>query len=207
MEKNLEIEKKYLLKDGVFKEQVLRDLLGDLGLKSPDLCLINHDTYYDDNNVLNNLGLNARERKVQDQTEYTLKIKVDSQKIDKREELNFVSLKEMVNYLKDNLGLPINNLRLKLKLITNRYLFYYQDKDALVEVSIDKVGIYYENEYWDSFFMIECELKRGNLEVLEKLDNIIRDNDYILSCNLSKKDISLEKINGEKNLIRKRTRL
>ncbi len=207
MEKNLEIEKKYLLKDGVFKEQVLKDLLGDLGLKSPDLCLINYDTYYDDNNVLNNLGLNARERKVQDQTEYTLKIKVDSQKIDKREELNFVSLKEMANYLKDNLHLPINNLRPKLKLITNRYLFYYQDKDALVEVSIDKVGIYYENEYWNLFFMIECELKKGDFKVLEKLDNIIMDNDYILSCNLSKKDIALEKINGEKNLIRKRTRL
>ena len=205
MEKNLEIEKKYLLKENVEKEYALNFLNSELCL-TPAPILINHDTYYDENDILSNLGLNARQRKVADQTEYTLKIKVDGENIDRREELNFSSLAEMTKFIKNNLHLPIHNLTEKLKLITNRYLYYYEINDTLIEVSLDEVHVYFKNIPFEPFFMIECELKKGDVKKLEKLSNTITQMPFIIPCNLSKKDIALTQIKSSSKLIRKRTK-
>ena len=207
MEKNLEIEKKYLFKANVTQEYIIKSLISELCLTpASNPLLINHDIYYDENNILGNLGLNARKRKVNNQTEYTLKIKVDAKSIDKREELNFSLLEEMVAYLKNNLHLPIHNLTENLKLITNRHLYYYESPNSLIEVSFDEVNIYYENKPLEPFFMLECELKKGDIKDLEYLNNTIRKMPFIEPCNLSKKDIALTQINSKKDLIRKRTK-
>ena len=205
MEKNLEIEKKYLLKESIKQEYAINFLKSKLSLiPASKPILINHDIYYDENNLLNNLGLNARQRKVADVTEYTLKIKVDSKAIDKREELNFSSLEEMVNFIKNNLHLPIHNLTETLKLITKRYLYNYEFNNALIEVSLDEVTVYFNNIPLDTFSMIECELKKGDVKALEYLDNTIIKIPFLNPCNLSKKDIALTKINTSKNLVKKR---
>ena len=207
MEKNLEIEKKYLLEESVGKETAINFLMEQLCLTpAPNPLIINHDTYYDENNLLSNLGLNARQRKVGEQTEYTLKIKVDAKSIDKRKELNFSSLEEMVKFIKNNLNLPINNLTETLKLVTKRHLYYYRFINTLIEVSLDEVSIYFNNVSLKPFYMIECEFKKGNVQELEYLNNAIIKMPFLKPCNLSKKDIALTRINTTPNLIRKRNK-
>ncbi len=207
MENNLEIEKKYLLKENTTKEFATNFLISKLSLtKSPTPILINHDIYYDKCNLLKNLGLNARQRKVGKETEYTLKIKLDTQSIDKRKELNFTSLEEMLKFIQDNLKLPIHHLSENLKLITTRKLYHYNSKDTLIEICFDEVNPYYENIPLEPFFMIESELKKGNIKELEYLNNTLIQLPFLKTCNLSKKDIALTKINSAQNLILKRTK-
>ncbi len=207
MEKNIEIEKKYLLIKGVSKENAIKRLISLLKLKNClHKVLINEDTYYDEFNILNSHGLNARQRKVQNKTEYTLKIKVDTAKIDKREELNFSSLEEMLKYINANLHLPISQLTPNLKLLTRRHLYYYQILDTLIEICFDEVKVKFQNEPISSFFMLECEFKKGDTKQLSNLNNLIMQTNFFKPSNLSKKDIAIRAIDSHQKLIRQRTK-
>ncbi len=192
MEKGIELEKKYLFKEGVR----IDNLINILGLDIKDMVRdINIDTYYDLNNILEEYQINVRKRELNNTTVYTVKRKIDNN-ITKRYEINFDSLEEVINFLRGEWQITIKTFEEKLVLKTERKRFNYRFLNSLMEIGIDRVRPVIEKEEDEEFLMVECELKEGREEELYLFHDYLEKFNILEECNLSKKEMALKNRRG-----------
>ena len=190
----IEIEKKYIFNEyssAPVKEFKLIE--EKLMLDSPKK-LINCDTYYDNNDLLNNLNINVRKRETNDYIEYTDKrIINDKSSVLKRYEINFNSLDEVILFLNKEWNIKVDKLYEKLKLVTKRHLYNLNRYNGNYEFSFDETTSFIDGNKNSTNFMIECELISGSSCGLYFIDNLLKEFDFINSTTSSKKDIALNK--------------
>lgn len=200
---DLEQEKKY----GFSKEYYINPSDGfsivkeTLGLKDAKY-ITNVDVYYDHNDILESRNINVRKRICSDgKQEWTVKRPLsDKTSISKREEKNFYSIEEVLNFLQSEWKIPINKLEELITLETNREKYIIEYQDSIIEVVFDATKSKYNNQEYDTNYMIECELKSGNTVSLYFLNEQMKQFKFLEEINQSKKKIALGNV---KNVLTK----
>ncbi len=150
----------------------------------------NYDDYYDDMGILSEFYINLRKRSG-NEDEWTLKRPVkDNSSISKRDETNFSTKEEALEFLKNEWGIALNDVRKELTIKTKRAKYKLECYGGVFEIVFDcTIPIVDEVEY-PSFYMIECELKSGNSSGLYFINQQLKEFKFIDECNHSKKEIA-----------------
>ena len=186
----IEYEKKYLFKEGNPIDN-FKAISEALNLEKAR-CVENNDTYYDDdNNTLQGMRINLRKRVVDGKEEYTLKRPKSKTSIDVRDEINFDTLDDALEYLQNVWHIPITFIKEIIALKTLRVEYSINFGGGTYELTFDKTTPSFNGENYIPSYMIECELKSGSTRGLYFINQIIKSNASVEECNLSKKEIGL----------------
>lgn len=187
----IEQEKKYTFKENSNPCEDFKKIISVLNLTEPKF-IENVDTYYDCENILETCRINVRKRVNNDIVEYTVKRPLsDKSSISKREEKNFSSLEEVIEFLQKEWKIPIKELTEKITLKTKRARYDLKYFDGVFEITFDKTTPIVDGVEYKSNYMVECELKNGNSAYLYFINQFIKSFDFIEECKLSKKEIAM----------------
>lgn len=194
----IEKEKKYILKTRTDKNplEMFNEIIKTFNLSNAE-DIVNLDTYYDKNNILEAYGINIRKRMLKGNDVYTVKRLIKGSDITERREEDFDTLESAFDFIKDEWQIPIKNIDEILSIRTIRKKYKIMIDNSPIEVSFDLftpcIGICEFEEY----AMVEFELKGESVDALNKIDAIMMHIPYIEECNISKKEIALEEIKSK----------
>ena len=197
----IEQEKKYNFSKNLYinPKEGFERIANCFGLTNPKY-IVNCDTYYDDNNILEGYRIAVRRRISNGKSEWTIKRPLnDMSSISKRDEKNFTSLEDALLFLQKEWNIPITELTEKITLNTQRIKYDLTYGAGLFEMVFDKTTPIVSENMYEPNFMIECELKQGNSSGLYFINEIIKRFDFIEECKYSKKEIALNSVKN--NLI------
>ncbi len=194
----IEQEKKYVIKSESKKEQTNFKCIRDaFGLVNPEY-IKNFDTYYDENNILETYRIAVRRRISSGHEEWTIKKPLnDKTSIVKREEKNFTSLNQVMDFLQNEWKIPVKSLSEVISLKTSRVKYDLEYNEGLFEVVFDKTVPSLNGVEYPSNYMLEIELKKGNSSGLYFIDQKLKKFSFIEECKYSKKEIALSFVNLE----------
>jgi HD superfamily phosphohydrolase len=207
-ELDIEQEKKYTFlvdNDDDFNKQV-ELIIKDLNVKVGK-ATYNLDLYYtSDDNCLSRKRVTVRNRRTKNKNIWNVKIPLDDKSsITKRIEKNLSSKNESVAYLK-SIGFNIMGLKPYINLNTDRQTAIFQFRNSLFEFAFDRTVANKEEENINPYYMLECELKKGDSIDLYFLNQLLKKYPFLKECNNSKLEIAeskFEQISKEKTLILK----
>ena len=157
------------------------------------ISVINYDTYYDQDDILESHEINVRRRIAEGNLVYTIKKKTNpDSSISDRMEYHFDSISDVTLFLQKEWKLPIDSLKERVHLKTSRTSYSWKYQDTLFEISFDDTHPSFEGVYHQPFFMIECEFKEGDSSLLSDINQILLDFEFLENCKMSKKEIALE---------------
>lgn len=188
----IEQEKKYIFKtDNVEEIRSGFNLIKNkLKLSNPEY-IENLDVYYDYNDILESKRIAVRKRFSKGKECWNVKRPLkDMTSISKRNEKKFSSIEEVIFFLNNQWGIPINELNESGTLKTLREKYDIKFENGLFEIVFDATDPFINGEKLPTNYMIECELKDGSSSGLYFLNEIMKTFDFIEECNLSKMEIA-----------------
>lgn len=191
----IEQEKKYCFNKDTLPVNEFKQIREKLNLENPSY-IENIDTYYiDSTHLLEEYKISVRKRVTNDKVEFTIKRLVeDNTSILKREELNFLSMEQVIYYLRNNWNIPVSELTEQITLHTKRIKYDKELCSGLFEIVFDKATSIVDNVEQSTNYMIECELKKGKSSGLYYINKVISSIPSIYESTLSKKEIALNSL-------------
>lgn len=196
-------EKKYVFTENLFQnpEDAFAEVKNVLGLSKPK-TFQNQDIYYDHDSILECYQIAIRKRVCNGKVKWTVKRSIkDKIGISKRVAKDFSSMKEVIEFLNNELNIPIKSLEEVITLNTTREKYYLEKAGGIYEVVFDRTTPYFHGQKYPEQNMIECKIKEGNSSGLFVIDSLIKKLSFISECNNSKKEraFSLVAKDKEKN--------
>ena len=200
MAPEIEQEKKYVFTENVMQspEDAFEEVKTILGLSSPKIVQ-NQDVYYDHDSILESYRIAIRKRVCNGKVEWTVKRPIkDKTSLSKRDEKNFSSKEQVIDFLNSEWNIPIRSLEEVITLNTTREKYYLEKAGGIYEVVFDRTIPYYRDKKYPEQYMIECELKEGSSSGLFVIDSLIKKLPFIRECNNSKKERALSLVAKDK---------
>ncbi len=201
MAPEIEQEKKYVFTDDLAQspEEAFAEIKNILGLSNPKIVQ-NQDVYYDHDRILESYRIAIRKRVCGGKVEWTVKRPIkDKTSLSKRDEKNFSSKEEVIDFLNSEWNIPIKSLEEAITLNTTREKYYLEKAGGIYEVVFDRTTPHFADRKYPEQYMIECELKEGNSSGLFVIDSLIKKLSFIKECNNSKKERALSLVEEDKN--------
>lgn len=200
MAPEIEQEKKYIFNDSLSKdsESAFEQIKNILGLSKPKIVQ-NQDVYFDHDSILESYRIAVRKRVSNGKIEWTVKRPIkDKTSISKRDEKNFSSKEEVIDFLNSEWNIPIKSLEEVITLNTVREKYYLEKAGGIYEIVFDRTTPYFHGEKYSEQYMVECELKEGNSSGLFVIDSLIKKLPFISECNNSKKERAISLVQKTK---------